>query len=80
MKKSVVFLMLMVIFTLPSFAQKYAYIDSEYILGNMPEYVEAQAELDRLAAEWQKEIEVQFTGLILCTRNIRLNRLLFLLI
>ncbi len=61
MKKSVVFLMLMVIFTLPSFAQKYAYIDSEYILGNMPEYVEAQAELDRLAAEWQKEIEVQFT-------------------
>jgi outer membrane protein len=61
MKKSVAFLMLMVLFTLPSFAQKYAYIDSEYILGNMPEYVEAQAELDRLAAEWQKEIEVQFT-------------------
>lgn len=61
MKKSVVFLMMMVLFALPSFAQKYAYIDSEYILGNMPEYVEAQAELDRLAAEWQKEIEVQFT-------------------
>jgi len=61
MKKSVAFLMLMVLFALPSFAQKYAYIDSEYILGNMPEYVEAQAELDRLATEWQKEIEVQFT-------------------
>lgn len=60
MKKSVVFLMMMVLFALPSFAQKYAYIDSEYILANMPEYVEAQAELDRLATEWQKEIEVQF--------------------
>ena len=42
------------------FAQKYAYIDSEYILSNMPSYVEAQAELDRLSVNWQKEIEAKF--------------------
>jgi len=41
-------------------AQKYAYIDSEYILNSMPSYVEAQAELDRLSVEWQKEIETKF--------------------
>ncbi|HOF16800.1 MAG TPA: OmpH family outer membrane protein [Bacteroidales bacterium] len=41
-------------------AQKYAYIDSEYLLKNIPSYVEAQAELDRLSIEWQKEIEAKF--------------------
>ncbi len=43
-----------------AFAQKYAYIDSEYLLSNIPSYVEAQAELDRLSVEWQKEIEAKF--------------------
>lgn len=50
----------MILMTLPVFSQKYAYIDSEYILGNVPEYKEAQAELDRIAALWQKEIESKF--------------------
>lgn len=38
-------------------AQKFGYIDSEYILKKMPEYQEAHKELDRLAVQWQKEIE-----------------------
>lgn len=45
------------------FAQKYAFINSEYILSNMPEYKEAQAELNRLAVQWQKEIENKFTSI-----------------
>ena len=53
----------MVLMTLPVFSQKYAYIDSEYILGNVPEYKEAQAELDRIAALWQKEIEAKFKSI-----------------
>ena len=60
MKKSIITLLLMVFLGFSAFSQKYAYIDSEYILSNMPEYNEAQAELDRIAAEWQKEIEYQF--------------------
>lgn len=43
-----------------SFAQKYAYIDSEYIMENIPEYKDAQTELDNLSKEWQKEIEKKF--------------------
>lgn len=43
-----------------SFAQKYAYVDSEYILNNIPEYTDAQDYLDDLAIEWQKEIEDKF--------------------
>ncbi len=38
-------------------AQKFAYIDSEYILKNIPAYEAAKQQLDQYAAEWQKEIE-----------------------
>lgn len=37
-------------------AQRFAYIDSEYILGEMPEYAAAQSELDVLAEQWSKEL------------------------
>ncbi len=37
--------------------QKYAYIDSDYILNKMPEYKEAKAKLDKMAERWTKEIE-----------------------
>jgi Outer membrane protein len=38
-------------------AQKFGYIDSDFILGKMPEYGKAQGEIDQLSAAWQKEIE-----------------------
>jgi outer membrane protein len=41
-------------------AQKIGYVDSQYILDNIPEYAEAQAQLDDLSAQWQKELEAQF--------------------
>jgi outer membrane protein len=41
-------------------AQKFAYVDSQYILDNLPEYTEAQAQLDEVSALWQKEIEAKF--------------------
>lgn len=45
------------------FAQKYAYIDSDYILKNVPEYQEAKDKLDKLAERWTKEIEDRYTEL-----------------
>ena len=38
-------------------AQKFGYIDSDFILNKMPEYVKAQNEIEQLSAAWQKEIE-----------------------
>ncbi|HLU86878.1 MAG TPA: OmpH family outer membrane protein [Taishania sp.] len=38
-------------------AQKYAYIDSDYILNKLSEYTEAKEQLDKLADRWTKEIE-----------------------
>jgi len=65
MKKLILLIVLAFSVSLTTFAQqtKYGYIDSEYILGNIPEYKEAQKELDRLAANWQKEIEKKFASI-----------------
>lgn len=41
-------------------AQKYAYVDSKYILENIPEYTDAQTELDELAQKYQEEVEAEF--------------------
>ncbi|PKP21088.1 MAG: hypothetical protein CVU02_03380 [Bacteroidetes bacterium HGW-Bacteroidetes-19] len=63
MKKTILIAFFAILVSMPVFAQKYAYIDSQYILGNIPEYNEAQAELDRIAAIWQKEIEAKFKSI-----------------
>jgi outer membrane protein len=39
-------------------AQRYAIIDTKYILDRMPDYKLAQKNLDDVAANWQKEIDV----------------------
>jgi outer membrane protein len=44
-------------------AQKFAYVDSDYILQNIPEYNDAQAQLDELSAQFQQEVEAKFTAI-----------------
>lgn len=44
-------------------AQKFAFVDSEYILSNIPSYKSAQEQLDKISAEWQKEIEVKYADI-----------------
>ncbi len=63
MKKMLVALLLLVGVTTGLYAQKYAYIDSEYLLSKMPGYTEAQAELEKLSVEWQNEIEAKFKAI-----------------
>lgn len=40
-------------------AQKFGYVDSEFILGKMPAYSQAQTELNTMSQNWQKDIESQ---------------------
>lgn len=60
MKKFVLIIALILSATVFTYAQKYAYVDTEYILGNIPEYETAQEMLDDFSVEWQKEIEKKF--------------------
>ncbi|MDQ3191910.1 MAG: OmpH family outer membrane protein [Bacteroidota bacterium] len=44
-----------------TFAQKYAFVDTEYILSKLPDYNSAQKQLDMISVQWQKEIEAKYT-------------------
>jgi outer membrane protein len=50
-------------------AQKFGWVDSEFIMAKMPEYGKAQQELALLSDTWQKEIEVQQKDLDKLYRN-----------
>ncbi|MEM6845222.1 MAG: OmpH family outer membrane protein [Bacteroidota bacterium] len=39
------------------FGQKFGYVTTDFILSKIPEYQEAQGEIDQLAAQWQSEIQ-----------------------
>ena len=51
------FLIIFSTFILESHAQKFAYVDSDYILEKMPEFKQAQERINDFSAEWQQEIE-----------------------
>ena len=55
--KKLIFLLITFCWAGTLMAQKYAIIDTRYILDKMPSYKEAQVQLDGIAAEWQKEID-----------------------
>jgi outer membrane protein len=60
MKKLVLSSLFIFILFVAGHAQKFAFVDTQYILDNLPEFTEAQAQLDDLSAQWQKEIEAKF--------------------
>lgn len=60
MKKLILASVLAVFWVAASYAQKYAYVNTEYILQNIPEFKQAQEQIDNLSVEWQKELEEKF--------------------
>jgi len=88
MKKSA----LLILVTILSFcslhlsAQKFGYVDTEYILSRVPEYKQAQSEIEALSLKWQeeiqnmyKDIEAQYSSLqaeeVLLTKEMKDERL-----
>ena len=61
MKKQFILLSLFALLSVTVFSQKYAFIDTKYILSQMPEYTSAQKEIDDMAEKWQKEIEQKYS-------------------
>jgi len=56
MKKLGVIITLFVLTSAMAIAQKYAFVDSEYIRKNIPAFTTAQEQLDKLSQQWEKEI------------------------
>ncbi|MDH5827630.1 OmpH family outer membrane protein [Sphingobacterium faecium] len=60
MKKIVLAIAFVVVTVSATFAQNFAYVNSEYILKHIPEYTSAQKQLDDLSQKWQLEVDQQY--------------------
>ena len=59
-----------------SFSQKYAYVDTEYILNNIPVYESAKTQLEDLTKEWKKEIDAKKASIDQMYQNYQSERIL----
>ena len=57
MYRKLITICLFLVLALAGQAQRYAVVDTKYILDKMPEYKEAQKKLDQVSMQWQKEID-----------------------
>ena len=57
MRKLLIITAILLLGITSTYAQKFAYVDTEYILENIPSYKAAQEQLDQLSAQYQKELE-----------------------
>ncbi len=60
MKKQLFLFIFISVISITAFGQRFAYIDTEYILDNIPEYQAAEREVEELSIQWQAEIEDKF--------------------
>ena len=57
MKRFFLILTLLIAMAPVSMAQKYACVNTDYILKSIPDYANAQKRLDKYVADWQKELQ-----------------------
>ena len=57
-------------------AQKYAFVDTDYILNRIPSYKAAQEQLDKLSEEWQTEVENLYTEIETMYKNFQTEKVL----
>ena len=69
MKKFILSVIATTLLVLSMYAQRYAIIDTKYILDKIPDYKEAQKKLDLSSEQWQKEIEAKQAALDAMYRN-----------
>ena len=69
MKKILAALLVMVCLVFTAEAQRYAIVDTKYILDKIPDYKDAQKSLDAISEQWQREIDAKQVELDRMYRN-----------
>ncbi len=69
MRKLLLFVSILILSANAVQAQRYAIIDTKYILDKMPEFKNADKQLAEIGAQWQKEIDTKQTELNAMYRN-----------
>ena len=60
MKKFLSLFVFLIALSISAFAQRTAVVDINEILEELPDYQEAQTELDRIASTWRQEIALEY--------------------
>jgi outer membrane protein len=60
MKKTVLTFLVLFVFIGAGFAQKFAFVDTEYILDRIPSYKAAQEQIDKVSKDYEQEINDQY--------------------
>jgi outer membrane protein len=71
-----IFSFVLIVSTLSLSAQKFAYIDSKYVLSHMPEYMAAQKQINELSAEWQAQVEQKYTAIEQLEKSFQAEKIL----
>ena len=74
--KRITLLAVAILFATFAFSQKYAYVDTEYILNNIPVYESAKTQLEDLTKEWKKEIDAKKASIDQMYQNYQSERIL----
>lgn len=69
-------LIALVCFASVSQAQKFAYVDSDYILERIPEYASAEDQLEKLSVNWQSEIEEVYQQIDMLYKKYQADKIL----
>jgi outer membrane protein len=57
-------------------AQKFCYVDTDYILSQSPEYQSAQEQLNQLSLQWQKQVEAKYAEIDVLYKNFQQEQIL----
>jgi outer membrane protein len=71
-----IFSFLLVLSTFTLSAQKFAYVDSKYILSHMPEYIAAQKQINELSSEWQAQVEQKYVAIEQLEKSFQAEKIL----
>lgn len=61
--KKIIFLLFLALVSVESMAQKFGYIDTEYITSKMPEYKQAEEAIQKFSEKWVQDIQGKYTEL-----------------
>lgn len=76
MKKTILLLLTILGVSTFSYSQKIVYVDTDYILSNIPAYKEAQEQLDKISTKWETEIKAKYSELERLYEQYQIDKLL----
>lgn len=76
MKRLLTLAFVAIVFSAAATAQKFAFVDSEYILKNIPSYEAAQDELNSLSENWEAEVQEEYQSIEEMYKSYKAERVL----